>query len=65
MSDIVTYLKTGWNNHAVASGPMADVVERSTSQTRDGDLQAIAVYLKDQPAANELPAMQFAAAIRR
>ena len=48
--DIVTYLKSGWNSHAVASGPMADVVERSTSGMTDGDLAAIAVYLKDQPA---------------
>jgi mono/diheme cytochrome c family protein len=50
--DIVTYLKTGWNAHGVASGPMAEVVERSTSEMRDGDLRAIAVYLKDQPAAD-------------
>ena len=49
-SDIVTYLKTGWNSHGVASGPMAEVVERSTSQMRDSDLAAIAAYLKDQPA---------------
>ncbi|HKD48822.1 MAG TPA: cytochrome c [Rhizomicrobium sp.] len=52
VNDVVTYLKTGWNAHSVASGPMADVVERSTSQMNDGDLQAIAVYLKDQPAAD-------------
>ena len=54
-NDIVTYLKSGWNSHAVASGPMADVVERSTSQMSDGDLEAVAVYLKDQPAAQEQP----------
>jgi mono/diheme cytochrome c family protein len=52
--DIVTYLKSGWNSHAVASGPMAEVVERSTSQMTDADLGAIAAYLKDQPAA-EIP----------
>lgn len=51
-SDIVTYLKTGWNGHGVASGPMAEVVERSTSQMNDRDLQAIALYLKDQPGTN-------------
>jgi mono/diheme cytochrome c family protein len=45
--DIVSYLKTGWNGHGVASGPMAEVVERSTSQMSNPDLQAIAVYLKD------------------
>jgi mono/diheme cytochrome c family protein len=34
---------------------MSEVVERSTSEMTDGDLQAIAVYLKDQPAAKEPP----------
>ena len=54
--DVVAYLKTGWNSHATASGPMADVVERSTSQMNDSDLRAIAVYLKDQPAVEAQPA---------
>jgi mono/diheme cytochrome c family protein len=53
--DIVVYLKSGWNAHAVASGPMAEAVEHSTSQMTDGDLNAIAVYLKDQPAATQSP----------
>jgi mono/diheme cytochrome c family protein len=48
VNDIATYLKSGWNSHAAATGPMAEVVENSTSQMRDGDLRAIAVYLKDQ-----------------
>lgn len=48
--DVVTYLKSGWNAHAAAAGPMVEVVENSTSQMRDADLRAIAVYLKDQPA---------------
>ena len=47
-NDITTYLKSGWNGYAAATGPMAEVVENSTSQMRDGDLRAIAVYLKDQ-----------------
>jgi mono/diheme cytochrome c family protein len=55
VGDVVTYLKTGWNAHGVASGPMSEVVERSTSEMNDNDLKAIAVYLKDQPAANEPP----------
>ncbi|MGZ5927679.1 MAG: c-type cytochrome [Rhizomicrobium sp.] len=49
--DITLYLKSGWNSHAVASGPMAEVVEKSTSQMTDADLGAIAIYLKDQPPA--------------
>lgn len=52
VSDIVAYLKSGWNAHAAATGPMAEVVENSTSQMNDADLKAIAVYLKDQPASD-------------
>jgi mono/diheme cytochrome c family protein len=48
--DVVAYLKSGWNAHAAAAGPMVEVVENSTSQMTDADLKAIAVYLKDQPA---------------
>ena len=50
--DIVTYLRSGWNVHAAATGPMVEVVENSTSQMTDADLRAIAIYLKDQPAGN-------------
>ena len=60
-ADIVTYLKTGWNGHGVATGPMAEVVEHSTSQMSDADLSAIAVYLKDVPAAQAAPASRVAA----
>jgi mono/diheme cytochrome c family protein len=48
--DIVTYLRTGWNAHAAATGPMAEAVENSTSKMTSADLTAIAVYLKDQTA---------------
>jgi len=50
--EIVTYLRSGWSTHAAATGPMAEVVENSTSQMTDADLRAIAVYLKDQPASS-------------
>lgn len=49
-AEIVTYLKTGHNAVAAASGPMAEVVQNSTSRMSDADLRAMAVYLKDQPA---------------
>jgi mono/diheme cytochrome c family protein len=49
---IATYLKTGRNDRAVAAGPMAQVVEDSTQHLTDQDLQAIALYLKDQPDAS-------------
>lgn len=52
-ADIVQYLKTGRNAHAVAAGPMQQVVAESTSHTSDSDLAAIAAYLKDLPAAPE------------
>jgi len=49
-ADIAAYLKTGRNAHSMASGPMAEAVENSTSQMNDADLNAIAIYLKDLPA---------------
>ncbi len=48
-SEVVSYLKTGHNAHSMASGPMAEVIENSTSQMSDADLNAIATYLKDVP----------------
>ncbi|HUN42535.1 MAG TPA: cytochrome c [Acetobacteraceae bacterium] len=55
VQDIVSYLKTGANAHAIASGPMADEVEDSSSHMTTADLRAIAVFLKDQPAGNNPP----------
>jgi mono/diheme cytochrome c family protein len=52
IADIVEYLQTGRNNRSLASGPMAEAVENSTSKMNDADLKAIAVYLKDLPASN-------------
>jgi mono/diheme cytochrome c family protein len=70
--DIVAYLKTGHNRFSAGSGPMAEEIVHSSSQITDGDLQAIAAYLKDQSgkgepapsavAAND-PAMKLGAAI--
>lgn len=50
--ELVEYLKTGRNRTSIASGPMAEVVEHSTANMTDADLQAIAVYLKDLPASS-------------
>ena len=61
MDDIAEYLKTGTNALATASGPMAEAVENSTSRLSLADLRAIAVYLKDQPAAAEKPPAALAA----
>ena len=51
VDDIVQYLKTGQTRTSLASGPMKDVIENSTSKMPDADLKAIAVYLKERGAA--------------
>lgn len=50
------HLKTGANRFSIASGPMAEAVENSTSKMSDADLEAIAVYLQSlKPASAEKP----------
>jgi len=51
VEDIVQYLKTGQTGFSLASGPMKDVIENSTSKMPDADLKAMAVYLKERGAA--------------
>jgi mono/diheme cytochrome c family protein len=51
VEDIVQYLKTGQTRASLASGPMKDVIENSTSKMPETDLKAIAVYLKERGAA--------------
>jgi mono/diheme cytochrome c family protein len=72
--DLVSYLKSGHNDHSMASGPMAEAIEDSTSLMDNADLTAIAVYLKDAPAASSTapvmankddPHMKMGAAIYR
>ncbi|VIO72950.1 Nicotinate dehydrogenase subunit B [Bradyrhizobium ivorense] len=46
VEDIALYLKTGHNRTAAAAGPMAEVVDLSTSKMTEEDRQAIATYLK-------------------
>lgn len=50
---IVEYLKTGGDETSIASGPMAEAVEHSFQYLKDGDLNAIATYLKSLPAARD------------
>lgn len=47
--DIAALLQTGRNAHAAVSGPMAEVVYRSTQHLHGDDLQAIARYLRALP----------------
>jgi mono/diheme cytochrome c family protein len=49
IDDIASYLKTGHNRIAGASGPMGEEVTQSSTYATDADLRAISVYLKDQP----------------
>jgi len=51
VDDIVQYLKNGQTRTSLASGPMKDVIENSTSKMADADLKAMAVYLKERGAA--------------
>jgi mono/diheme cytochrome c family protein len=62
VDDIVTYLKTGHNRFAAASGPMKEMVANSSSKMKETDLRAVAVYLKDQPGPNEETLKPLAAA---
>ncbi|MBP0616459.1 cytochrome c [Jiella mangrovi] len=52
-NQIVAYLKTGSNGHAIAAGPMVEAIQDSTSQMKDDDLQAIATYLLSVKADDE------------
>lgn len=54
VDDIAAYLKTGTNRLSIASGPMKEVIENSTSKMSDQDLKAIGVYLKDVAGAPDL-----------
>ncbi|MCP6698388.1 c-type cytochrome [Pseudomonas donghuensis] len=49
VDDTVQLLKTGQNRFATVSGNMADVIHHSTQHFSDGDLIAIASYLKSLP----------------
>jgi mono/diheme cytochrome c family protein len=56
INDILTYLKTGVNPDALASGGMGEEVVHSSSHMTDDDLKAIAVYLLSlKPAAPQSP----------
>lgn len=49
--EIVDYMRVGHTaNKAQAAGPMAEAVDNSLRHLSDGDLRAIAVYLKSVPA---------------
>lgn len=49
-AEITEYLKSGRNAKGQASKTMAEIVANSTSKVSDGDIRAIAIYLKSLPA---------------
>ncbi len=55
--DILEYLQSGRNGKSNADGPMAQVIVNSTAKMSDGDVRAIAVYLKSLPAGPPEPAV--------
>src|SRR4030088_2757859 len=57
VEDIAEYLQSGRNGRSHAGELMSEVVVYSTSKMRDGDIGAIAVYLKDSPAGPPEPAV--------
>lgn len=52
---IVALLKNGISPRASVTGPMAEVVQRSTQYLSDADLGAMAQFLKELPAAHTAP----------
>ncbi|UVM20815.1 c-type cytochrome [Pseudomonas wadenswilerensis] len=66
VQDTVQLLKTGQNRFATVSGNMADVIHHSTQHFSDGDLVAIASYLKSLPPGKDdlpMPDIPLAAAV--
>jgi mono/diheme cytochrome c family protein len=59
---IVSLLKNGVSPRASVTGPMAEVVLRSTQYLNDDDLGAMAEFLKELPAATPSPAATAVAA---
>ena len=57
ISEIALLLKSGQNVTAVASGPMAEVVQHSTQHWPEADLLAVATYLKEQAQTNSASAI--------
>ena len=47
--DLFRLLRTGQNGKDIPGGPMAEVIEKSTSKLTDDDLRAMIAYLKDKP----------------
>ena len=60
-ADIVQFLKTGRNAHAVVFGSMSDAFNNSTQFMSEDDLKAIARYLKSLPGTKDEKPWQYQA----
>ncbi len=58
-ADLAEFLKTGHNRDGTAFGSMIDVVNNSTPYLSDGDINAMAVYLKSLPASGDQQAYAY------
>jgi alcohol dehydrogenase (quinone), cytochrome c subunit len=58
-ADLAEFLKTGHNHDGTAFGSMIDVVNNSTPYLSDGDINAIAVYLKSLPGSGDQAAYAY------
>jgi mono/diheme cytochrome c family protein len=47
--ELFALLRTGQSGKEIPGGPMAEVIQKSTSKLTDDDLNAIIAYLKDKP----------------
>ncbi|MBS7544876.1 c-type cytochrome [Ancylobacter oerskovii] len=61
VDELIDYMKDGANRYDIASGPMAEVVEKSSSQWTDADLKAVATYLKSLDGSPTAPPAPLAA----
>jgi mono/diheme cytochrome c family protein len=61
VQELVSYLKTGANPDAVATGDMVEEIVHSSSHLTDDDLNAIAVYLKSLAPESETAPVAIAA----
>jgi len=55
VDDVAAYLRTGHNGVTAATGPMAEEIALASSHMTDGDVHAIATYLKSVPGRQDAP----------
>lgn len=59
VDELAAFLRSGHNDKGVAFGSMLDVVNNSTPYLSDGDIHAMAVFLKSLPPTQQQPAFVY------